>query len=438
MIMMIATLDNRTHNSKISSMYGSKIDMILYSLLFIFIEIVFLKPSLDVICGPILAFLFLYLYLIKKDKILPALFITIANDALGTIFLGKIAFTTFIPLFLLYEIVINPKVKLRSVFLFFVALVMCFTVYLIGDTSIKEFIITFSSVILMVILFNNTDNDLFMNSFGVAVSIIVGLIALHAVITGGVIFDEAAQNVYQRRGILGIGIGDPNFSSLVLCTGLACALNNTVFNRIVKVVISSIIVAAMFITLSTAGLIGLVIVIFSSSIINRNITGSMKRFVCTLSLALIIVSSYYVLPESYHIADLDAYIVRMVDKYNAFLAGDFYSATTGRSYISEMYWNYINEGQSWIKMFFGWNSVFQLGVVAHNTYVTWIMIYGYLGMLCLVIYCLKRLWNAYFSDKNNERKLIMTLKLMYIVFIASISIFTSSTFVLMFLVLFIF
>lgn len=438
---MVKTENLKKRETALGTLFGTKAHIIVYLLLFLTTEIVFLNKSLQIICGPILAILFIYLYFVKKDTLLVTFFIVIANDALGTIFIGSMSFQYLLMAFVVFEIVQNQKIQLRLFSIMVLAVAMCLQPYLTQVMALRNVFFTVFYLLAIVYQYQKYDREIFMEKMATTVAIIVCLIALHTLITGGVVYKEVEDNIYsqqhQRRGVLGVGVGDPNFSCLLLCTGIACAFNNASFRWYVKLIIVAVTIAAMFVTLSTSGLLSLILVCILSMTVNRKITRGVRRVIIVCLLAIATFQIYLALPEVYHNADVDAYITRMEFKYNALLNNDLYAATTERSGIADRYMNYINNDQSILKQLFGGNSVIELGQAAHNTYISFIMQYGYLGTVGLIAYIVNRLLKTYFAPKDADRKLGFVLKALYIFFIVSLTIYHGSTFAMMFFVLFI-
>lgn len=425
----------------LGSFFGSKTDAIIYLTLFILIESVFLNSSFQIVTGPILTVIFLYLYFCKKKSVLVTTFIIVANDALGTIFFGKISFQYLLLLFLAFELVTKSKIRVRYFILAIIAVIMAVQPYFTSVTAFKSVIYSVVYIWTLITQYQKYEKDEFIENLMFAGSIIVGLIALHAIISGGVVYIEAQHTEYyqeyQRRGILGAGIGDPNFSSLLLCTGIVCTVNNHCMRWYEKSAIYAITTVAMSVTLSASGILAFVLVNLLSVVVNRKLSKGLRRLVLLLLIGVGIFQIYLSLPEACHIADIDAYIEKMEIKYNAFVNGDFYSATTGRLDLADKYLHYINQEQTLGRQLFGGNSVVELGIATHNTYLSWILQFGYLGFIMLLLYACKRLLKIYLSEKNDIRRFSLIIKALYLFFIATLSVFDGSTFALMFFFLFV-
>ena len=419
----------------------SAFDVIVYILLFVAAGAFFLEPTLQMVCGPILAFLFVYLYFVKKDTLFVTLFIILANDALGTVVLGKISFQYLLIPLVLLELLERKKISVRSFFLLLLGIVMILQPALTGVATLKSALITLFYVFALLLQQGKYEQRFFIERFMFSFSLIVGLIALHAIITGGVVFDEAilgAEDISGlRRGILGVGSGDPNFSGLLLCAGIACALNSKTLPRIAAAIAFLLCLGAIVVTMSTTTLIALLIVLFMTALINAPPSKAVIRILLLVLAFILLFNLYTALPAEWHTEQIDAYIVRMEEKWDALLVGDLDSVTTNRSTITEQYWDYLTNEQSLVKQIFGGNSINLFEHVPHNTYMDFLLQFGFLGTAFLLIFIFKRLLQAFFLPKDRTRKVIVTLKILYAVFIFSISVFTESTFALTFVFLFV-
>ena len=423
-------------------LFGSKSDTMIYFILFCMIEAVFLNSSLQIIVGPLLAFLFSYLYLFKKDTLLVTLFIMIANDSLGTVFWGKISFQYVLIVLVVCKVLSQKTIQLRTILLFLLATAMILQPYFTNVVPFKNTIITVFYVIALLLEYETKDKDAFFERMKVSISLIVGLISIHAILTGGVVFSEDIVNSNtiegMRRGILGVGIGDPNFSCLLLCTGIICVLNAQSFNRIFKVIIFAVCTGAMLVTLSTAGLIAYILVLLLNIVVQSGFSKIVKQLSIVVIVIVLVSQIYFSLPSQYRIEYIDTYVERMEMKADYLSEGDMASATTNRSDIAEQYWNYIMGEQSFLGKMFGGNSVLLLRHVPHNTYIDFIVQFGFIGAIFLILFIIKRFIGTCFAPKDMNRKIQLILKVLYMVFIFSISVYSESTFALLFVFLFVF
>lgn len=395
------------------------------------VEMVFVRQSLSVFLGPIILSLLCYFYFIKEEKIFAVVCIVMGNDALGTIFFGQLSFQYLLILFIGYELLNKPKIRVRYLVLAIVAIIIVLQALLTDAIKFRAFLFNSLFVVALIIQYANSEREVFVEKLSSSIAIMVVLVSVHVLITGGVVFYDMKEE-YQRRGILGVGIGDPNFSALILCTGLACIINNKKIHWIPKVVMALVVIGAMFVTLSTLGVVAFSVVCFCSVVINRHVS---KWFFVGVAVILLLVYSFvfYVnLPDKYHIADLDEYIDRITEKIELLNKGDYEEATTKRSKIAKNYMNYINNEQPYFKKLFGGNSVFYTGGVPHNTYIDTILRFGYIGFILAMIYIIIRMFKSYLLPWNSYRKHSLTLKLLYLVSIFSLSVYDGSTFALLY------
>ena len=419
--------------------------ILLRIILFACIAAVFIYPSSSIVLGTVVAALLVFLYFARNDTVLVTVFIVVANDALGTMILGKVSFQYLLILFVLYELFAQKQIRVRIFAAVFLLLAIAAQPLVTGIIGTKALIFTSLYIVSLALQFEKykDDRELFISKFTEAFSIIVFLIALHAAITGGVVYKEV-QNTqyhyeYQRTGVLGVGIGDPNFSSLLLCTGIACTVINKSFKLLLKLMFIAVMIFAMFGTASTSGFLALILISLLIVSINENATKTVKRILFIVLGFVVIYNIYILLPENYHISDLDFYIERFTSKIEALFVGNYHDVTSGRSDISDQYFNYINNEQSVWRMFLGGNSIMaEFDMAPHNTYIDFILQFGYVGLAVIVATVIHRVYKVYKTyEFANYRKLSIVLKFLYAFFAFTLSVYTGSTFAVMMFVFFI-
>ncbi len=403
-------------------------------------ELVFFKTSLNLVLCILLAICLLYLYIIKKEKILVFCFLLLANDALGQIFYTvSVKYLYFV--FLLYELIVEKGIKInkRVIPIGVIGLYIIFQPFISGLDDANMLINTLFPMLLLLILYQRyTDKELFLEEFTFGVSVIVSLLALHACLTGGyAVKDYSDVTGYVRKGILGVGIGDSNFSCLILCSGITCILNCRVFSKWIKLLLSLIICGAIALTLSTTGLLCLCIILILSGLINKNLSKRAQVIILIVFLILVLPGIYSFLPSSMHLSSVDAYINRIQDKYLSLQAKDYYHLSTGRASLGEIYWKYIMNLDI-LRKLFGGNYLMQYSYFPHNSYIDFIVQFGFVGCGLLVLGMISSLIKKFQYSKHNEyRRCSITLKILYMIFTASISVYHGTTFVMMLFVLFI-
>lgn len=414
---------------------------IIFYLTVILSELVFLKISgLNLVLCLLLSICLAYLYVIKQERVLVLCFLIFANDALGQLFY-LISVKYLVVLFIIYEIIIlrNVQIKKKRILKGLIGLYVIMQPFLSGLDDINALMNTLLPMILLLILYNRYyDKEKFVEEFTFGTSIVVSLLALHACITGGYsVNDYFELTGYVRKGILGVGVGDANFSCLILCTGITCTLNCRSFSKVIKILLSLIICGAISYTLSTTGLLCLCVVFLLSVLINKSLSARTKYIFLVLLVIFLVSIIYSMLPLSMHISNIDAYIERLQEKYMAFQFGNYNDLTTGRSELRDYYWSFI-KNQDIVRMMLGGNNLLQYSYFPHNTYIDFIIQFGFIGSTLLIISAVISFFKAYRYKKHNEyRRCVITLKILYAVFLASISVYHGTTFALMLFILFI-
>lgn len=409
-----------------------------FYVLAVFLELSFFKFSinyLNAFLSAIVAALILYLYFAKGKKEFVAVLLLLANDSLGGIF-GIVAVKYLSVLFILFEIIRN-KNAIQIKFIPLLAFSVCLIIqpFITGLDNLNGFLSTLLPFLHLLILYSEKkDSSSFLQEFAEGVSIAVFLIAFNACITGGYsMYDEIEITGYTRKGIL--GVGDANFSCLILCMGVTCTINSLKFSKPIKLLLISIMVGAIAITLSTSGLISLAIVLVASILINYSLSRKISNFITLLIILAFVILLYRVLPAEMRFTTIDLYILRIEEKIGSFLIKDFSSLTTGRTDILGLYISFI-ENENIFRFVFGGNNLLQFEQMPHNTYIDFIVQYGILGFsifMTLAAIGLLKLIRS--KNKSPNKKMLITLKIVFLFFIASISVYHGVAFSLMLFVL---
>ncbi len=421
--------------------FGKSKQLFTYLLLFACTEAVFLNENLELILGPVLAVLLCYIYFKLKDKVFISFYVVIANDALATIFMDRISMWWVLALFIIVDFThVKNKICMRQMSLFIIATFMALQPAFTGLVGLNSTIATLLYLYILLMQFFNSEKQYFLSRMMVSISVIVCLIALHTVITGGVTYSEDADTMIDlviRRGILGVGRADANFSSLLLCTGMACTLCNQSFGKLLKIIIGVLILGAMTVTMSTTGFLCIILVVLLSLLINSNFSRWVNKLILFLVGIIFLFSFYSNLPDNQRNPNIDAYVERMEGKYLSLVAGDMTDFTTNRSDLSERYMNYINHEQTLLGVIFGFNNIQIYDLAPHNTYIDFLLQFGYLGTFLILLYWSYRIQICYKQSHDNNRKISLILKALFIFCIYSLSVYNQSIFALMFLFLFI-
>ena len=365
----------------------------LLAVLSMLVLLVFLNAQTSLVLGPFIALIMCYLFFSEYSEYVIAM-IVVANDALGTIFLGSVSFPYLLLILVAFKLAINKRIFKHSLLFLlfsFVLLVQLFSVDFIPFKSLVY------SVAFVLSLFSIEKDHKKLNNLFRGIALTVFLISLHACITGGVEFYEfdPYSKEYFRKGILGTGIGDPNYSCFLLNIGLICLWCDEKLALWKKSIITLPFLYAFMITLSTSGLLSLLILIVMGIILGKN---KPKALIILLVVCLILISAFQIylnLPADFRNPTLDAYIARIADKLYALDEGDMTSVTTNRSDLATEYWEYIIN-QPTNRLLFGGNTlIINAGLVPHNTYLGVILQIGLFGAAILSFCVLKKIITAY-------------------------------------------
>ncbi|MBE6601948.1 MAG: hypothetical protein E7637_05520 [Ruminococcaceae bacterium] len=413
----------------------------LFWLLLICTEIVFLQYPMYRFMGPIIALLLGYLYFIKRETIFVTVFIILANTDLKAVLISSVSFQQLLFAFIAVDLVLQVKLStmIKSFLCASLALVMLLQLFLVGFMDMPSVFYTFLFAFALVLQFcqYRDRKEEMIEKLTFAIMIIVGLIALHTCITGGVTFQDEENMSIIRRGTLGVGVGDANFSCLLLCTGVASAFNCRSVNRILCWIFAGLMISAMLVTLSTTGFIALIVVLLLSVFTNVKLEKKLRNAILVVLFILLLVQIYLLLPPEYRIKNLDAYIARMESKYLALVNDDYSTLTTGRSSNAEIYLGYIHR-QSPLRILFGGNTLIPPSLhcgASHNTYIDFLLRFGYVGAAILLFFVVRSFFRTLAGDKNSRyRKVSLCLKVLYLFFAFTLSIYNHATFAMMFFV----
>lgn len=415
-----------------------KTKSICLSILIFLIELRFLQCFSPTILGLSIAILMVYLYIFLDATIEVSLIIVVANDALGTILAGKISFQYLLLVLLLYTLLTNRKLLLISLKEMFIDLLIIFAssqLYFVGFIDLKTVLFTLLYYYAIKINYRYIEKkDVFIANFTFGMSFICMAIALHGCITGGVVYNEydATQALYIRKGLLGVGIGDPNFSSMLICFGTIATIMNRKFHLIYKVIAVIIFLQALIITVSTTGIIAMILFFILLALINKKTPKKIRNILIILFGILFIFAIYNSLPTGIKIPEIDMYIERITSKFNAMLTGQWNEVTTGRSMLADDYWNYIsNEGI--IRLLFGFNVLnCAASRVPHNTYIDFILQFGIFGSTLYLGIALTKIKKILFERENLlYRKVVLIYKIIFLFYLGTLSLYQGNLFALM-------
>ena len=370
---------------------------------------VFIDPKYSVVCGPILAVIFTYLFLTGYDEFVTAVII-VANDALGTIFFGSISFQ-YLLLLLVFCKLPTVSMSRRRVIFFIIGMIFIAQLYFVGFTSLKMFVVgAIYMLSLSIINFHKSAESAKEFFRGVAFTVVV--LAVHAMITGGVEFYEnlPGDDEIVRKGILGCGVGDANYSSLLLNIGFICVWCFTEMKSMYKMLSTIPILYALVLTRSMTGFLSLVLILVALILLQNNKVKALLVLILSFLALSIVYTMYMNAPANWHFEELDLFIKRISEKIFQFETGDYSDATTYRSELATDYMRYIFTGQSAWKMLFGGNSLVIESVAIydyapHNTYIGTLLQFGLVGGAIFFGVIIR---NSYKTIKNSPSALAKT------------------------------
>ena len=380
------------------SFLTKKIDgnLLLLGVLFLCVFIVLLYPAADIVLGPVMALLMFYLFFSGYSDVVSIL-ILVVNDDLGTIFLGSLSFPYLLMACIAIRILSRRKFSDLEIVFLLVALILQLELFFVGYLPIRGVIYSMA-FILTLISFPRDEKNFTRLLRGLYISVF--LLALHACITGGVeieVIEEVAassEEAVVRRGIKGVGIGDPNFSAFLLVLGMIATWCDKALPIILKVVITAACVWALVITASVSGFLILMITLLLSPFLGKKKHKGLFYAVLILIILVSIYNVYISLPTEMHLEPVDGYIQRVEEKWFAAESGDYDTVTTNRSSIASFYLDYIFN-QPILGFFLGGNpaNVENVGV-PHNTYISLFLQVGLIGFCIVLFWILYRFYRV--------------------------------------------
>ena len=397
---------------------------------------VFLMPELGILCGPVMAVIFTYLFLYRDFEFVIAVII-LGNDALGTIVMGSLSFEYLLLVLLVFKLFINTTFTLRRLFFLLVALAFPLQLYFVEFIDSRMLLFLSIYILGIISIPFDTDSEAVRKFFsGVAFAVV--LLALHAMLSGGVEFYEAEsvgglKKEILRKGILGVGIGDSNFSSFVLIFGFVSLWYFTKWNVFLKSIFSVPIIYSLILTRSFSGVLRVLLVLLVSALLQKNKLKAVQ-FLLWGGVGLIALYHAYInLPSEFHFEELDLYLERIEEKLFFLESGNYHEATTGRSTILADYWHYITKTESELGVLFGGNplSIPSAGLrLAHNTFLSTLLQFGCVGVVGMIIYILHSFVRVYNNRDYQYRKAFLVLKIFCLVFAFSVSFYSGSSWTL--------
>lgn len=369
---------------------------------------VFLDSSLSIVLGPFMAVAFAYLYFFGYTELVTAIII-VGNDALGTIFMGLLSF----PYLLLGLVIANffrlKKIDSGSLFYSLLAMVLLVQLFVVEYIEARGLIYSATFILALITLPRKPEST---QRLVRSVAYIVVLIGIHTCLTGGVAFYELSEYSEEilRKGIIGVGSGDANFSSFLLLIGMVCLWNAKELRLLWKIIFTGVLLYSILITLSVTGLLALVLISTITALMQSKKSKAVVTFSVVILAAVILLQVYMRLPSSMRDVTVDGYIARVEEKIMQIQTGNISRATTNRSNLVSIYTKYIFS-QPVLPLLFGGNSLIAVGrFLAHNTFIGLILQVGLIGAGAVIFWMVRKLIQAFANKENDNRKVIITLK----------------------------
>lgn len=406
--------------------FNNKVQAWAWCIMYICAYIGFCFNELQPILNLIIAVLMLYLTFTKAYYAIIPLAL-VANSGLGTVFMGRISFPFYVLLLLILRMIVtrNMNIVQKKFLVPFCWLILYAVHYILFQNTGGSITDTFyMCAILLFTYYDVKDNETNKNFFFLNIAITIFLSALHCIFKGGILYYEATSELsVSRIGIIGAGAGDPVFSGMLLLMGVAILLANRTANRWVRYVMIGFMLWASVSTISTTAIIAIVLLLLVYFVAGNNVPRGVLYILLGCIILLILIQYYDGLPSDLHNENLDALFDKTVVKIEQFLSGDYESASTYRSRLTDIYLEKFNE-QGIVKWMFGGNSIpfsnvwiGKFNFTSHNTYVDCLLRFGMVGTIILLIIIVKKYIKSFLlyktTAKNGELFLLKTMILFY-------------------------
>lgn len=381
-------------------------------------------------------FVFMAMLSISKKFVYTLPVIFVANDALGTAVLGNVSFYwAALVLVIVHKLFYqSSRISRPAGILAAVGMLYCFQLWVVQYSwEIREPLRTLMFICLAVFLVDElskkrADYQEVFKYFGISVF----LVAIHMALTGGIDYSvygyEGSGGSWirtSRFGLLGTGIGDPNFSSMRLLFGAVCLFCSDI-KRVIKYPMILLLIYCIARTVSLTGVIMLVGMIGVIIFLKQGIARKIK----IISTVLVSVSFGIFLLNYLPLGDLneqmDLLRYRVENSVSSFLADDMNSLTSGRAGATTDNLNYAL-GRGNLGLLFGGEAIPAPGTnLSHNTYVDCLVRYGLIGLAAIVWLMVSRLISAYkIHLKRNSQVTanVVAIKVLYLAYCFTLSIY---------------
>ncbi len=382
---------------------------------------VFINPGLSTVLGPLMAVIFSYLFFEDSFEFVTAVIIT-ANDALGTVVLSRLSFQYLLLALLVIKALAMHKYSVRRLAFLLISLAFLIQLFVVEFINAKTLVICVIYAFALASI-DFEGNPKAVENFFKGIAFAVVLISIHAVLTGGVEYyelDVASKKSGElvRKGILGVGIGNANYSAILLNMGLVSLWHFTKLKTVPKVLLSLPILYSLVMASSVSGIMYLAVILLMGILL---IKGKSRTIIVLVIIFAVLLASYNIyinLPSSIRFEQLDYLIERVVEKYNAYISGDFSQATTGRSNLISIYLDYIFNKQDAFGVMFGGNPLIIKAVSNRSTHNTFINILLQFGVIGTVAFCALVIWRfvvCFKKEENPYRNVFLIFKVFFAV-----------------------
>jgi len=400
---------------------GNKLVLMFKYILAVAMLCVFINPGLSIVLGPLMAVIFSYLFFEDSFEFVAAIIIT-ANDALGTLVSSRLSFQYLLLGLLVLKALAMHKYSTRRLVFLLISSAFLLQLFVVGFISQKMLINT------MIYAFSIASIDFEGNpkaveNFFKGIAFAVVLISIHAVLTGGVEYyelDAAAKKSGEliRKGVLGVGVGNANYSAILLNLGLVSLWYFTKLKTVLKVLCSLPILYSLIMASSVSGILYLAVILLTGILLIKGKSKTVTVLVIVLAALVVFYNIYINLPSSMRFEQLDYLIMRVEEKYSAYVSGDFSQATTGRSNLASAYLDYIFNKQDAFGVVFGGNPLIIKSISnrgTHNTFINTLLQFGVLGTIAFFVLIIWRFIVCLKNKENPYRNVFTIFKVFFAV-----------------------
>lgn len=406
---------------------------------------IFVMPASKSVLCLVLAGLMAVIVLLTPIYYVVPVFAVMWNSSLGTVIGGSISFPFFAMALLVARAILNSEGMVlhgdKRWTLGIVIAVLYFIHYFFFQASNSSLFNTIYMTICMMwaVMAADKQPEGMQNIYG-SMALASVLSGVHCLLFGGVLYYEATSALkVARMGVIGAGAGDPVFSGMYLLIGFSILLCNKQMYMWVRLILMTVLLAACIMTVSTTVIIGLLLIVMLYQLINGSLKGGVAKIFIFLIFVGLLLTVYMGLPQDARNEQLDAFLDKTIVKFEQFASGDFALATTNRSSLASLYLNFYNR-QDGLSYFFGGNripitEITFSNLVSHNTYIDLLLRFGLVGTLLLLCLIGKRCFASYHEMRASKKYELFTLKMLFIFYSYSLSIYYGPFFALWFVFL---